>query len=81
MYVATGSPNVKWGVPILNGGDGHHWPPHWRLPWSRVAAVNIFPLIFLKSLGNLSKRKIKIRIMLKVAEKMSEKFLLTEQNL
>jgi len=27
MYAATVGPNVKWGVPISNGGAGHHWPP------------------------------------------------------
>ena len=27
MHAATGEPNVKWGAPISNGGDGHHCPP------------------------------------------------------
>jgi len=27
MYAATSGPNVKWGAPISNGGDGNHWPP------------------------------------------------------
>jgi len=27
MYVATGGPNMKWGVTDFKWGVGHHWPP------------------------------------------------------
>jgi len=47
MYVATGGPNVKWGVPISNGGGWHHGPPPLATALN-VSLLKFTPMLILR---------------------------------